>query len=84
MVVFLFTGILPVYYSLFALSSSDLSFWYPPTHIFNQDKNILVHFRVRWVLYLEPNIYNIIKLHLHLTTKEKIIEQPKSDVLYFI
>ncbi|KAG7282798.1 hypothetical protein CRUP_012187, partial [Coryphaenoides rupestris] len=40
-------GILPVYHSLFALSSSDLSFWYPPTHVFNPEKNMLVHFRCR-------------------------------------
>ncbi|KAK0144147.1 Tyrosine-protein kinase JAK2 [Merluccius polli] len=41
-------GILPVYHSLFALSSSDLSFWYPPTHIFNPEKHTVVHFRVRF------------------------------------
>ncbi|XP_029905111.1 tyrosine-protein kinase JAK2 [Myripristis murdjan] len=41
-------GILPVYQSLFALASSNLSFWYPPTHIFNTEENIQVHFRVRF------------------------------------
>ncbi|KAJ3599030.1 hypothetical protein NHX12_032993 [Muraenolepis orangiensis] len=41
-------GILPVYNSLFALSSSDHSFWYPPTHVFNPEKHTLVHFRVRF------------------------------------
>ncbi|CAL8393463.1 unnamed protein product [Boreogadus saida] len=41
-------GILPVYHSLFALSSSDLSFWYPPTHVFNPENHTLVHFRVRF------------------------------------
>uniref|UniRef100_A0A8C5BS08 Tyrosine-protein kinase n=1 Tax=Gadus morhua TaxID=8049 RepID=A0A8C5BS08_GADMO len=41
-------GILPVYHSLFALSSSDLSFWYPPTHVFNLENHTLVHFRVRF------------------------------------
>uniref|UniRef100_A0A673A8C1 Tyrosine-protein kinase n=1 Tax=Sphaeramia orbicularis TaxID=375764 RepID=A0A673A8C1_9TELE len=41
-------GILPVYQSLFALASSDLSFWYPPSHMFNTDENLQVHFRVRF------------------------------------
>ncbi|KAG7230674.1 hypothetical protein INR49_025391 [Caranx melampygus] len=41
-------GILPVYLSLFGLTSSDLSFWYPPSHMFNTDENLQVHFRVRF------------------------------------
>nr|QHD18498.1 Janus kinases 3 [Trachinotus ovatus] len=41
-------GILPVYLSLFGLASSDLSFWYPPSHVFNTDENLQVHFRVRF------------------------------------
>ncbi|XP_055021033.1 tyrosine-protein kinase JAK2 isoform X2 [Boleophthalmus pectinirostris] len=41
-------GIFPVYQSLFALASTDLSFWYPPSHMFNGDENLLVHFRVRF------------------------------------
>ncbi|XP_039984309.1 tyrosine-protein kinase JAK2 [Xiphias gladius] len=41
-------GILPVYLSLFGLASSDLSFWYPPSHMFNTDENLKVHFRVRF------------------------------------
>ncbi|KAF7646756.1 hypothetical protein LDENG_00182860 [Lucifuga dentata] len=41
-------GILPVYQSLFALASADLSFWYPPSHMFSTDENIQVHFRVRF------------------------------------
>ncbi|CAL8309831.1 unnamed protein product [Lota lota] len=41
-------GILPVYHSLFALCSSDLSFWYPPTHVFTPADHMLVHFRVRF------------------------------------
>lgn len=41
-------GILPVYQNLFALASSDLSFWYPPSHMFNTDENLQVHFRVRF------------------------------------
>uniref|UniRef100_A0A7N6AIS6 Tyrosine-protein kinase n=1 Tax=Anabas testudineus TaxID=64144 RepID=A0A7N6AIS6_ANATE len=42
-------GILPVYQSLFGLASADLSFWYPPSHIFNTDENVHVLFRVRYV-----------------------------------
>uniref|UniRef100_A0AAX7TY96 Tyrosine-protein kinase n=1 Tax=Astatotilapia calliptera TaxID=8154 RepID=A0AAX7TY96_ASTCA len=42
-------GILPVYLSLFGLASEDLSFWYPPSHMFDTDENLKVHFRVRWV-----------------------------------
>uniref|UniRef100_A0A7N8WYH3 non-specific protein-tyrosine kinase n=1 Tax=Mastacembelus armatus TaxID=205130 RepID=A0A7N8WYH3_9TELE len=41
-------GILPVYQSLFGLASEDLSFWYPPSHVFNTDENLRVHFRVRF------------------------------------
>ncbi|XP_023282260.1 tyrosine-protein kinase JAK3 [Seriola lalandi dorsalis] len=41
-------GILPVYLSLFGLASSDLSYWYPPSHVFNTDENLQVHFRVRF------------------------------------
>lgn len=42
-------GILPVYIGLFGLASADLSFWYPPSHIFNTDEKLQVCFRVRWV-----------------------------------
>nr|AMV91903.1 janus kinase 3 [Acanthogobius hasta] len=42
-------GIFPVYQSLFALASADLSFWYPPSHMFNTDENLPVHFRVRFL-----------------------------------
>ncbi|KAG7513365.1 tyrosine-protein kinase JAK3 [Solea senegalensis] len=41
-------GILPVYLSLFGLVSSDFSFWYPPSHMFNSDERLQVHFRVRF------------------------------------
>ncbi|XP_077462872.1 tyrosine-protein kinase JAK2 isoform X1 [Stigmatopora argus] len=41
-------GILPVHQSLFGLASADLTFWYPPSHIFNTEENIQVHFRVRF------------------------------------
>ncbi|XP_069009474.1 tyrosine-protein kinase JAK2 isoform X1 [Embiotoca jacksoni] len=41
-------GILPVYLSLFGLASADLSFWYPPSHMFDTDENLKVHFRLRF------------------------------------
>ncbi|XP_059197963.1 tyrosine-protein kinase JAK2 [Centropristis striata] len=41
-------GILPVYQSLFGLASADFSFWYPPSHMFNTEENLQVHFRVRF------------------------------------
>ncbi|CAJ1060820.1 tyrosine-protein kinase JAK2 isoform X1 [Xyrichtys novacula] len=41
-------GILPVYRSLFGLASADLSFWYPPSHMFTVEENVHVHFRVRF------------------------------------
>lgn len=43
------TGILPVYLSHFGLASADLSFWYPPSHMFNTEENLHVNFRVRYV-----------------------------------
>uniref|UniRef100_A0AAQ4QLF3 Tyrosine-protein kinase n=1 Tax=Gasterosteus aculeatus aculeatus TaxID=481459 RepID=A0AAQ4QLF3_GASAC len=42
------TGILPVYQSVFGLASTDLSFWYPPSHMFNTEEDVQVHFRVRF------------------------------------
>uniref|UniRef100_A0A8C6T5Z3 Tyrosine-protein kinase n=1 Tax=Neogobius melanostomus TaxID=47308 RepID=A0A8C6T5Z3_9GOBI len=41
-------GICPVYQSLFALASADLSSWYPPSHMFNTDENLHVYFRLRF------------------------------------
>ncbi|KAK6320478.1 hypothetical protein J4Q44_G00095850 [Coregonus suidteri] len=41
-------GILPVYHSLFALAFDDLSYFYPPTHVFNTDESISIHYRVRF------------------------------------
>nr|XP_023699715.1 tyrosine-protein kinase JAK3 [Paramormyrops kingsleyae] len=43
-------GILPVYHSLFGLASEDLSYWFPPCHVFNLDEylNLTVHYRVRF------------------------------------
>nr|AAF24169.1 janus kinase 3 [Cyprinus carpio] len=42
------SGILPVFHNLFALASEDLSYWYPPTHVFKSEENIKVHYRVRF------------------------------------
>ncbi|KAI4897166.1 hypothetical protein NFI96_015215 [Prochilodus magdalenae] len=41
-------GILPVFHHLFALASEDLSFWYPPTHVFKTEESVTVHYRVRF------------------------------------
>uniref|UniRef100_UPI0037E8A0C1 tyrosine-protein kinase JAK2 n=1 Tax=Semicossyphus pulcher TaxID=241346 RepID=UPI0037E8A0C1 len=41
-------GVLPVYQSLFGLASADLSFWYPPSHMFNIEESLQVQFRVRF------------------------------------
>ncbi|XP_016402988.1 tyrosine-protein kinase JAK2-like, partial [Sinocyclocheilus rhinocerous] len=40
------SGILPVFHNLFALASEDLSYWYPPTHVFKSEENVKVHYRV--------------------------------------
>uniref|UniRef100_A0A4W4GEL3 non-specific protein-tyrosine kinase n=1 Tax=Electrophorus electricus TaxID=8005 RepID=A0A4W4GEL3_ELEEL len=32
-------GVLPVFHSLFALASEDLSYWYPPTHVFKSEES---------------------------------------------
>ncbi|XP_050972472.1 tyrosine-protein kinase JAK3 [Labeo rohita] len=42
------SGFLPVFHNLFALASEDLSYWYPPTHVFNSEENVKVHYRVRF------------------------------------
>ncbi|XP_061094293.1 tyrosine-protein kinase JAK2 [Conger conger] len=44
-------GILPVFHSLFALASEDLSYWFPPNHKFspNEYAIIVVHYRVRFL-----------------------------------
>ncbi|KAK1801442.1 hypothetical protein P4O66_022711, partial [Electrophorus voltai] len=41
-------GVLPVFHSLFALASEDLSYWYPPTHVFKSEESVTVHYRVRF------------------------------------
>uniref|UniRef100_A0A8C1Y6B9 Tyrosine-protein kinase n=1 Tax=Cyprinus carpio TaxID=7962 RepID=A0A8C1Y6B9_CYPCA len=42
------SGIRPVFHNLFALGSEDLSYWYPPTHVFKSEENVKVHYRVRF------------------------------------
>uniref|UniRef100_A0A672NGH9 Tyrosine-protein kinase n=1 Tax=Sinocyclocheilus grahami TaxID=75366 RepID=A0A672NGH9_SINGR len=34
------SGIRPVFHNLFALGSEDLSYWYPPTHVFKSEENV--------------------------------------------
>ncbi|XP_036435567.1 tyrosine-protein kinase JAK2 [Colossoma macropomum] len=42
------SGILPVFHHLFALASEDLSYWYPPTHVFKAEESVTVLYRVRF------------------------------------
>uniref|UniRef100_A0AAR2L0A7 Tyrosine-protein kinase n=1 Tax=Pygocentrus nattereri TaxID=42514 RepID=A0AAR2L0A7_PYGNA len=42
------SGILPVFHHLFALASEDLSYWYPPTHVFKAEESVTVIYRVRF------------------------------------
>ncbi|XP_051508894.1 tyrosine-protein kinase JAK2-like isoform X2 [Myxocyprinus asiaticus] len=42
------SGIVPVFHNLFALASEDLSYWYPPAHVFKSEETITVHYRVRF------------------------------------
>ncbi|XP_066499600.1 tyrosine-protein kinase JAK2 [Hoplias malabaricus] len=42
------SGILPVFHHLFALASEDLSYWYPPTHVFKSEETVTVKYRVRY------------------------------------
>uniref|UniRef100_A0AAR2KLJ0 Tyrosine-protein kinase n=1 Tax=Pygocentrus nattereri TaxID=42514 RepID=A0AAR2KLJ0_PYGNA len=41
-------SILPVFHHLFALASEDLSYWYPPTHVFKAEESVTVIYRVRF------------------------------------
>ncbi|KAK2495223.1 hypothetical protein MC885_021612, partial [Smutsia gigantea] len=55
-------GILPVYHSLFALATEDLSCWFPPSHIFSVEDmgtQVLVY-RLRFCF---PNWFGLEKCH---------------------
>ncbi|XP_013977870.1 tyrosine-protein kinase JAK3 isoform X2 [Canis lupus familiaris] len=56
------SGILPVYHSLFALATEDLSCWFPPSHIFSMEDSgtqVLVY-RLRFYF---PNWFGLEKCH---------------------
>uniref|UniRef100_A0A452RVA1 Tyrosine-protein kinase n=1 Tax=Ursus americanus TaxID=9643 RepID=A0A452RVA1_URSAM len=56
------SGILPVYHSLFALATEDLSCWFPPSHIFSVEDSgtqVLVY-RLRFYF---PNWFGLEKCH---------------------
>uniref|UniRef100_A0A480RH36 Tyrosine-protein kinase JAK3 isoform X3 n=1 Tax=Sus scrofa TaxID=9823 RepID=A0A480RH36_PIG len=56
------SGILPVYHSLFALATEDLSCWFPPSHIFSVEDagtQVLVY-RLRFYF---PNWFGLEKCH---------------------
>ncbi|KAF3829278.1 hypothetical protein GH733_003542, partial [Mirounga leonina] len=56
------SGILPVYHSLFALATEDLSCWFPPSHVFSVEDpgtQVLVY-RLRFYF---PNWFGLEKCH---------------------
>ncbi|XP_058583461.1 tyrosine-protein kinase JAK3 [Neofelis nebulosa] len=56
------SGILPVYHSLFALATEDLSYWYPPSHIFSVEdaSTQVLLYRLRFYF---PNWFGLEKCH---------------------
>ncbi|XP_004688239.2 PREDICTED: tyrosine-protein kinase JAK3 [Condylura cristata] len=86
------SGILPVYHSLFALATEDLSCWFPPSHIFSVEDSgtqVLVY-RLRFYF---PNWYGLEKCHrfglrkdlasaiLDLPVLEHLFAQHRTDVV---
>ncbi|XP_053439882.1 tyrosine-protein kinase JAK3 isoform X1 [Nycticebus coucang] len=86
------SGILPVYHSLFALATEDLSCWFPPSHIFSVEDagtQVLVY-RLRFYF---PNWFGLEKCHrfglrkdlasaiLDLPVLEHLFAQHRSDLV---
>uniref|UniRef100_A0A8C5KBP0 Tyrosine-protein kinase n=1 Tax=Jaculus jaculus TaxID=51337 RepID=A0A8C5KBP0_JACJA len=86
------SGILPVYHSLFALATEDLSCWFPPSHIFSVEEvetQVLVY-RLRFYF---PNWFGLETCHrfglrkdvtsaiLDLPVLEHLFAQHRSDLL---
>ncbi|MBZ3872342.1 Tyrosine-protein kinase JAK3 [Sciurus carolinensis] len=86
------SGILPVYHSLFALATEDLSCWFPPSHVFSVEDagtQVLVY-RLRFYF---PNWFGLEKCHrfglrkdlasaiLDLPVLEHLFAQHRSDLL---
>ncbi|XP_004698194.1 tyrosine-protein kinase JAK3 [Echinops telfairi] len=86
------SGILPVYHSLFALATEDLSCWFPPSHVFSAeegDTQVLVY-RLRFYF---PNWFGLEQCHrfglrkdlasaiLDLPVLEHLFAQYRSDLV---
>ncbi|KAM4856423.1 tyrosine-protein kinase JAK3 [Urocitellus parryii] len=86
------SGILPVYHSLFALATEDLSCWFPPSHVFSVEDagtQVLVY-RLRFYF---PNWFGLEKCHrfglrkdlasaiVDLPVLEHLFAQHRSDLL---
>ncbi|KAM9688871.1 tyrosine-protein kinase JAK3 [Trichechus inunguis] len=86
------SGILPVYHSLFALATEDLSCWFPPSHVFSVEDagtQVLVY-RLRFYF---PNWFGLEKCHrfglrkdlasaiLDLPVLEHLFAQHRSDLV---
>nr|XP_055095251.1 tyrosine-protein kinase JAK3 isoform X2 [Symphalangus syndactylus] len=86
------SGILPVYHSLFALATEDLSCWFPPSHIFSVDdaSTQVLLYRIRFYF---PNWFGLEKCHrfglrkdlasaiLDLPVLEHLFAQHRSDLV---
>ncbi|KFO22592.1 Tyrosine-protein kinase JAK3 [Fukomys damarensis] len=79
------SGILPVYHSLFALATEDLSCWFPPSHIFSVEDvgtQILVY-RLRFYF---PSWFGLEKCHrfgLRKDLASAIVDLPVLEHLFF-
>ncbi|PNJ28502.1 JAK3 isoform 2 [Pongo abelii] len=86
------SGILPVYHSLFALATEDLSCWFPPSHIFSVEdaSTQVLLYRIRFYF---PNWFGLEKCHrfglrkdlasaiLDLPVLEHLFAQHRSDLV---
>uniref|UniRef100_A0A7N9CMT7 Tyrosine-protein kinase n=1 Tax=Macaca fascicularis TaxID=9541 RepID=A0A7N9CMT7_MACFA len=86
------SGILPVYHSLFALATEDLSYWFPPSHIFSVEdaSTQVLLYRIRFYF---PNWFGLDKCHrfglrkdlasaiLDLPVLEHLFAQHRSDLV---
>ncbi|XP_017356752.1 tyrosine-protein kinase JAK3 isoform X1 [Cebus imitator] len=86
------SGILPVYHSLFALATEDLSCWFPPNHIFSVEDATthVLSYRIRFYF---PNWCGLDKCHrfglrkdlasavLDLPVLEHLFAQHRSDLV---
>ncbi|KAK2087697.1 Tyrosine-protein kinase jak3 [Saguinus oedipus] len=86
------SGILPVYHSLFALATEDLSCWFPPSHIFSVE-DATTHVLCYRIRFYFPNWCGLEKCHrfglrkdlasavLDLPVLEHLFAQHRSDLV---